>query len=101
MEDEIYFASSQGVATCLDAGTGEPHWQHRLGGNFAASPTYADGKIYFTNNSGVTTVVRPGREYVELEVNELFGETYASLAVYKHSFLLRTNPHLFRIGSQK
>ncbi len=97
VEDEIYFASSQGVITCLDVHTGGQYWQHRLGGNFAASPTLADDKLFFTNNSGVTTVIQPGQEYVELDVNELFGESYASLAVYKQSFLLRTHPYLFRL----
>ena len=97
---EIYFASSQGVVTCLDVATGMQHWQQRLGGNFAASPIEADGHIYFTNNSGVTTVIAPGREYVEVQKNELFGESFASLAIYRDSFLLRTNPFLFRLGNQ-
>ena len=57
------------------------------------------GRIYVTNCAGVTTVIKPGREYVELAMNELFGETYASLAVYKSSFLLRTSPFLFRLSN--
>lgn len=97
--DEIYFASSKGIATCLDTATGEQRWQHRLEGNFAASPVHAAGRIYFTSTEGVTTVIKPGREYVELARNELFGETYASLAVYQAKFLLRTNPDLFCLGS--
>lgn len=97
---EVYFASSQGVVTCLDVATGKQHWQQRLGGNFAASPIVAEGRIYFTNNSGVTTVIAPGHEYIELEKNELFGESFASLAIYHDSFLLRTNPFLFRLGKR-
>jgi outer membrane protein assembly factor BamB len=97
--DEIYFASSQGMIKCLDHRTGALHWQERVGGNFVASPTLADGKLFFTNHSGVTTVLQPGKKYVEIAKNELFGESYASLAVYKQSFLLRTHPYLFRLES--
>ncbi len=98
--DEIYFASSQGVIKCLDHRTGTQHWQERVGGNFVASPTLAGGKLFFTNHSGVTIVLQPGKEYMELAKNELFGESYSSLAVYKQSFLLRTHPYLFRLKSQ-
>ncbi len=43
--DELYVVSDLGIATCLDAVTGRVHWQTRLGGNYSASPVYADGRI--------------------------------------------------------
>jgi outer membrane protein assembly factor BamB len=94
--DEIYFVSD-GIATCLEAATGTQLWQHRLGGKFASSPTATAGRIFFTSTGGITTVIKPGREFVVLATNEMFGETYASLAVCKNSFLLRTNPILYRL----
>ena len=97
--DEIYFVSA-GIATCLDAATGAQIWQHRIGGKFAASPVASDGRIYFTSSSGVTTVIKAGREFLELATNELFGETYASLSVYKASLLLRSNPLLYRLSDE-
>lgn len=101
VDEEIYFVSTNGIATCLDIDTGEVAWKQRIGGHFAASPLHADGKIYLTSSGGVTTVIQAGREYKELSTNELFGETFASLAVYQNSFLLRTNPYLFRITSER
>src|SRR5262245_12851068 len=47
--DEFYMVSDLGIATCLDAKTGKIHWQERLGGNFSASPVFADRRIYFLN----------------------------------------------------
>ena len=91
---EIYFVSSKGVATCLDAKTGEPLWQQRLGGNFAASPLLADDKLYFTSQEGITTVLKPGRKYEELARNQLFGQTLASLAISGDSLLIRTQSQL-------
>ncbi len=96
---DLYFASSQGVVSCLDAATGKLYWQERVGGNFAASPILVEERIYFCNSAGVTTVIQPGHDYVELASNELFGETYASLALYKNQILLRTNPYLFCLAS--
>lgn len=96
---EIYFVSSLGVATCLEANTGAPLWQHRLGGNYAASPLAADGKLYFTSIEGITTVVRPGRDYDELAKNQLFGQTQASLAVCGEALLIRADRKLHCLGN--
>ena len=43
--DDIYLVGDRGVISCLDARTGVLHWQQRIGGNYSASPIYADGKI--------------------------------------------------------
>ena len=93
--DEIYFVSSLGIATCLDARTGTRHWQQRLKGSYAASPLFADDKIFFTSQQGTTTVLRPGLEYRELARNQLFGQTMACLAIAGESILIRTAPTLY------
>ncbi|NUQ65167.1 MAG: PQQ-binding-like beta-propeller repeat protein [Pirellulales bacterium] len=94
---EIYFVSSGGIATCLDAETGEQVWQHRLEGSFASSPLAADGKLYLTNHEGTTTVLRPGRQYHELAKNQLFGRTMASPAIAGKSLLIRSDGALYCI----
>ncbi len=43
--NEIYMVDDKGVATCMDAVSGELHWQERLGGGFSASPSFADGRM--------------------------------------------------------
>ena len=91
---ELYFISSKGIATCLDAKTGDELWQHRLGGNFAASPLLADGKLYCTSLEGITHVLKPGREYQSLATNQLFGQVQASPAVLGNSLLIRTQSQL-------
>jgi len=51
--DELYFVSdSGGIVTCLDAKTGQENYSERLGGNFYASPLYADGKLIFVGREG-------------------------------------------------
>ena len=97
---QLYAVTDQGVASCLDAQTGEVHWTKRLGGNFSASPLYGDGKAYFLSEEGQTTVIEPGTEYVELAKNRLGEKAYASPAVIESDLLVRTEGHLYRIGEQ-
>ena len=95
--DELYLVSDNGIATCLDAVSGEQHWQERIGGNFSASPTFADGRIYFLDEEGKTTVVAPGKKFEVLASNQLEGRTLASPAMVDSSIFLRTDTHLYRI----
>ncbi|APZ91180.1 PQQ-binding-like beta-propeller repeat protein [Fuerstiella marisgermanici] len=98
--DEIYMVDDKGIATCLDAVSGKQHWQERLGGGFSASPTYADGRIYFQNETGETTVVRPGTKYEEIAKNKIGDgklRTFASFAFVDNAILLRNETHLYRL----
>jgi outer membrane protein assembly factor BamB len=96
--DELYVVSDLGVASCLDARTGQTHWQQRLPGNYSASPLYADGRIYFSSEEGVVTVIARGKDFRRLAVNQLDGTMLASIAVSNRSFFIRTHTHLYRIG---
>jgi outer membrane protein assembly factor BamB len=70
-----------GVASCIDAKTGEELWSKRLSGEFSASPLAADGKIYYCGQDGITTVVKAGSEYAELAKNTLADGFMATPAV--------------------
>ena len=100
VEDQLYFVSDQGVATSVNALTGDPVWTKRLSGTFSASPLFADGKLYFSSHEGKTTVIRPGQAYEELAVNSLEGQLMASPAVLDESLLFRSQTHLYRIGKK-
>ena len=95
--NEIYFVNDNGILTCLDARDGKKRWRARLGGNFSASPAYADGKIFFLSEEGKTTVIQPGRRFRKLAENQLDGRTLASIAIAGQSILIRSATHLYRI----
>jgi outer membrane protein assembly factor BamB len=97
--DEVYMVSDAGIASCLDAASGKVVWQERLGGNFSASPLAGDGRIYFSSEEGVTTVVRASRDFERLAANTLSGRMLASPAVAGRDLILRTDSHLYRIGT--
>jgi outer membrane protein assembly factor BamB len=96
--DELYFVADSGVATCADARTGEIHWNERLGGNFSASPVYADGRIYFQNEAGAAFVVKAGKTFALLAQNDLAERTLASCAVADNALFIRSESHLWRLG---
>jgi len=94
----IYTAADESFITCLEAATGEIVWTERVGGKYAASPVYADGRLYFFDQQGTTTVLKPGRTLEVLATNTLANGFMASPAVSGKSFFLRTRTHLYRIG---
>jgi outer membrane protein assembly factor BamB len=98
--DELYMVSDNGVATCLDAKSGEALWSERLGGNVSSSPLYADGRIYIGNREGETFVFAPGREFKLLATNKLDGTIMASPAAVDNAIFLRTEKALYRIEKQ-
>lgn len=97
IDNLFYMVADGGVASCLDTKTGEPVWTKRLGGSFSASPVYAAGRIYISDQDGKTFVFKPGREYQQLAVNKLDEGCMASPAVSGRAIFLRTKTCLYRI----
>ena len=97
--DELYLVNDGGIATCLDARTGEILWQMRLGGTFSASPLFAGGRIYLPSEEGVTSVILPGKQFGRVAGNRLDGALLASMAVSKGSIFVRSDSNLYRISA--
>lgn len=95
--ESIFMAADAGMATCLDARSGEVVWQKRLAGQFSASPIVAAGRVYFWSQEGKTTVVAAKREYELLAENTLDDGFMASPAVVGDSLIVRTKKRLLCI----
>ncbi len=95
----IYTAAEESFVTCLEAATGQTVWTERVGGKYAASPIYADGRIYLFDQDGTTTVIKPGRALEVLATNTLAAGFMASPAVSGKALFLRTRTHLYRVES--
>ena len=97
---ELYVINDGGILTCVDALSGDLHWRERLDGEFSSSPTYAGGLLYFSDQAGVTTVIKPAKTLKLVSKNELDGTAHmASFAPLEKSFIVRTNEALYRLGS--
>ena len=96
--DTVFMTADRNYATCLDAKTGKVHYRERVEGGYSASPTFAEGRIYITNENGKTTVLAPGRKFKVLGENDLAEKTLASFAVTDGTIFLRTESALYRVG---
>ncbi len=95
--ERIYMVSDNGIASCLNAVNGSELWRQRLPGMYSASPVLADGNVYFSNETGETTIVQSADQYVEIARNRVDGNTFASLAFGDGAMFLRSDTTLYRI----
>jgi outer membrane protein assembly factor BamB len=98
----FYIVNDRGIMWCLDARTGkEVYGQQRIKpGTYSGSPVLADGKIYVTNEDGLTTVVQAGPEFKVLAENPLNDYVLSSPAISDGRIYLRTAQNLYAIGSK-
>ena len=98
----FYVVTDRGVMFCLDAKTGaEVYAQQRIKpGSYSGSPVLADGKIYVTNEDGLTTVVAAGPKFEVLAENPLNDYVLSSPAISDGQIFIRTSQHLYAIGKK-
>lgn len=99
VDGRLYMVDDSGVASCVDAKTGDRIWRERIGGQHCASPVVAGGRLYFFDREGKTVVLAPGPEFDVLAENKLDAGFMASPAVVGDALLLRTKTHLYRVES--
>jgi len=97
----IFMVNDGGIGSCLEAATGKELWQERVGGEYAASLLYADGRVYCFNQTGTSLVLKSARTYEALATNKLDDGFMASPAVYGKSLILRTKTNLYRIEESR
>ena len=99
---DLYMVADKGVATCVDAFTGEQHWQERIGGNYSSSLVYADDKIYIQSEEGKTLVLKPGTTFEKpIETGFQTERTLASYAVGDGALFIRTEKNLYRVQNPR
>ena len=98
----FYIVKDNGVMYCLDAKTGaEVYASQRIKtGTYSASPVLADGKIYVTNEEGVTSVIAAGPKFEILAENPLNDYTLSSPAISDGRIYIKTSGHLYAIGKK-
>ncbi len=95
--DLLFMTTDAGVASAVDARTGAVVWTGRIGGTHSASPVAADGRVYFFDEEGKTTVIDAGRTFKVLAENQLGDGFMASPAIAGKAFYLRSRTHLYRV----
>lgn len=99
----VYVINDRGIMFCLEAKTGkEIYGRRRLRpGTYSGSPVLADGRIYVTNEDGVTSVVKTGPVFDLLAENDFDDYTLSSPAVSEGQIFFRTRGFLYAIGQRR
>ena len=98
----FYTVNDRGIMWCLDARTGQEIWgsQRLRPAVYSSSPVLADGRLYVSNEDGLTTVVKAGAKFEVLAENDLAGYTLSSPAISDGHIFLRTAQFLYAIGGR-
>jgi outer membrane protein assembly factor BamB len=103
--DKLYFtALNDGQLTVLDARTGKPVYEkERMPGvkSFYGSPVAAAGRVYFTDRSGTTVVLKAGDTLEVLATNRLEDAVDASPALAGKQLFIRGEKFLYCIEESR
>lgn len=95
----VAMVSDKGIASCLDAKTGELLWKQRIGGNFSASPLLVGRFMYLLSETGDCSIMDLAADEPTIVHKNSIGEkTLASFAVFENTILLRSDKAIYRIG---
>ncbi|HET8675585.1 MAG TPA: PQQ-binding-like beta-propeller repeat protein [Blastocatellia bacterium] len=98
----FYVVDDKGVTWCLDAKTGQAIYgpERIKPGTYSSSPVLADGKLYITNEDGLTTVLKAGPKFEVLAENNLNDYCLSSPAISEGQIFIRTTQYLYCIGKR-
>jgi len=96
----FFIVSDFGYAQAMEAATGKMLWLERLSKHHSASPVLAEGRVYFTDDDGVTDVVKAGRTFERIARNELGEKCFASPAISDGQIIFRTDKSVICVGKK-
>jgi outer membrane protein assembly factor BamB len=99
----LYSINDRGILYVLDAKSGKTVYgpQRLRNATYSGSAVLADGKIYITDEDGVTTVIRSGPKFELLAENDLQDYTLSSPAVSDGQIFVRTASFIYAIGKRQ
>jgi outer membrane protein assembly factor BamB len=97
----LFMTSDQGMATCLDARTGEPKWTERLPGTYTGSPLVQGSTVYVFADDGRAILFKSSGAYEEVGRNQLGGRIQATPAAIAEGLIVRTETALYLLTEAK
>jgi outer membrane protein assembly factor BamB len=95
----LFIATTYGVLACYDAKTGAKNWSQEYGDAFYSSPVYADGKVYITDMTGKTHIVKATKDYQLIGTPELGEKAVCSPIFQDGKVYLRGMNNLYCLGN--
>lgn len=100
----VFIANTDGTAECIDLASGKSLWLERLKATGANGETWSSmvligDKLYITNRSGDTFILKAAPTFEQVAVNSVGELSNSTLAVSNGELFLRTHAALYCIGS--
>ena len=95
--DYLYNLQVNGQLTCFDSKTGEVKYKQNLIDSFSSSGIAADGKIYFSSESGTVYVIKAGPTFEQIAKNEMGDVCMATPAISDNTLFFRTQHFLIAV----
>jgi outer membrane protein assembly factor BamB len=102
-KDVLYTVKAGGIINAMDPRTGEMFKTGRAKeatDEYYSSPVAADDKVFFVSETGKAAVVRAGRQWEVLGVNDVGEECYATPAIAGGRIFVRTRGALYCFGAK-
>ncbi|NNE01488.1 MAG: PQQ-like beta-propeller repeat protein [Pirellulaceae bacterium] len=90
----LFMVDDKGIASCIDAATGDQIWQKRVGGNHGASPIVVGDKLLLISLDGRATILRAEKTFQQIGQFDLGGPVGATPAFADGRLLLRVGNDL-------
>lgn len=101
--EHIYMANAgPGTFQCIELLTGKTVWEERMKGDNWGSIVLVEGRLYVTNQQGVTRVVVASPEKMEVVAENGIGETSNATPAFSDSeIFLRTSKSIYCVSATK
>ena len=97
-KDYLIVPTAFGILTCLDAKTGQARWEHEMDHGVNSSPVLVDDRVYISDLSGDTHVIRLGEKFELIGNGDVQEPVYATPAFVGDRVYIRGLFHLFCVG---
>lgn len=96
----LFLVSDGGIATCIDAPTGEEIWKEKLGDTYFSSPILIDDRVYAVSRRADVVVFRASDKFEPLGRTLINQAAHATPVVDSGRLYLRTVSHLYCLGGE-
>lgn len=100
-KENLYLATSYGVAAAYDAKTGELRKEHELNTEFYSSPVIVEDKVYLFSNSGKMHIFAANNDFQLLNAFETGEKTFATPAFTDGKIVVRTEKSIYCVAANQ
>jgi outer membrane protein assembly factor BamB len=97
-DDRLYMIGDAGIASCINAQTGETIWAQRIGGKFGASPILVGNTLLLISLDGKATLLKASDQFQKIGEVDLGGPVGATPAYAAGRLLIRVGDELRCLG---